>query len=117
MPRILISLAALAALTLGAHAQAPASPPAAANAPSAEAKPSQAVASPSKTAPASPANAPQAAASAPGSPPSDKAAQAKPVGSGTATEWTYKTKDGQMYQPPEQRPDSPAMETKTYGRT
>ncbi len=35
----------------------------------------------------------------------------------TANQQTYKMKDGGMYQPPAQRPASPAMETKTYGRT
>ena len=94
MTRILLSLTALAALTLGAQAQAPVNPSAAA-APLSDAKP-----------------APQATPS-----PSDTAAQAKPAGGDTASEWSYKTKDGQMYQPPEQRPASPAMETKTYGRT
>ncbi len=42
---------------------------------------------------------------------------AKPAGGDTANQDTYKTKDGGMYQPPAQRPASPAMDTKTYGRT
>ena len=51
----------------------------------------------------------------PGPPSSDTA---KPTGTGdTANQQTYKMKDGGMYQPPAQRPVSPAMDTKTYGRT
>ena len=78
MSKMLISFAALAALTVAAHAQAPAPAP--------DAKP------------------------APGD-------AAKPAGGDTANQETYKMKDGGMYQPPAQRPASPAMDTKTYGRT
>lgn len=34
-----------------------------------------------------------------------------------ATQETYKMKDGGMYQPPAQRPSSPAQDLSTYGRT
>ncbi len=94
MPRILISLAALATLTFGAHAQSPAP------------------AAPKTDGPAQP-----QAKTDEAMPGASDAAQAKASGNGNATEWTYKTKDGQMYQPPEQRPASPAMDLSVYGRT
>lgn len=99
MRRMLISLAAMATLTTGAYAQSPA--PAAA--------PSD---------PASHADAPaQPAAKADAAAPTDTTAQTKAAGDGSATQWTYKTKDGQMYEPPKQRPASPAMDLSVYGRT
>ena len=117
MSKSMLSLAALAALTLSAQAQAPANPPAAAAPPSADAKSASQAPADAKSAPQAPTDAKSAPQAKATPSPSGAAAQAKPAGSDTATEWTYKTKDGQMYQPPEQRPDSPAMETKTYGRT
>ena len=78
MSKLLISFAALAALTVAAQAQTPTPP--------ADAKP--------------------AAGDA-----------AKPAGGDTANQETYKMKDGGMYQPPAQRPASPAQNLSVYGRT
>lgn len=98
MRRMLISLAAMATLTTGAYAQSPAPAPA--------------------SDPASHADAPaQPAAKADAAAPTDTTAQTKAAGDGSATQWTYKTKDGQMYEPPKQRPASPAMDLSVYGRT
>ena len=79
MSKMLISLAALAALTIAAQAQSPSLP--------ADAKPAS-------------------------------GGEAKPADGGdTANQDTYKMKDGGMYQPPAQRPASPAQDLSVYGRT
>ena len=61
--------------------------------------------------PASPPAKPATAAAT--TPPAAAGAQTSP----DATNETYRTKDGGMYQPPAVRPASPAMDTSHYGRT
>ena len=114
MSRTLISLAAMAALTVGAYAQAPAptapaTPPAPAEKADAPTEPptAQKADSPAQPAPAAKAD----------TPPTDASAPSKPAAGDTANQETYKMKDGGMYQPPAQRPASPAMDTSIYGRT
>ena len=105
MSRTFISLAAMAALTVGAYAQTP-PVPAKADAPTQPA-PAEKADAPAQLAPAAKAD----------TPPTNASAQSKPAAEDTANQETYKMKNGGMYQPPAQRPASPAMDTKMYGRT
>ena len=63
-------------------------------------------------APAAPANPPTTAEATP-----PDGGKAKAAGGDTANDQTYKMKDGGMYQPPAQRPSSPAQDRGIYGRT
>ncbi len=61
-----------------------------------------------------PPTAPPQAATPPAAPQADPAPQ---PGTPFATDQTYRTKDGTLYQPPAERPASPAADTSQYGRT